>query len=135
MVRRALRVVLFASFVIVFWTMARPAYAYAAHASAAPLCDDRGATSLAPPPALEAPDVAIQRARAASCTCGDELALFVTITAVHHGVAPPSADSAQALPASSLHLAPLVGDDLDDSVDAGRPLDGIRSRVDRPPRA
>jgi hypothetical protein len=139
MVRRALRVALFASFVVLLWTIPRAAYASVAQAAtAAPLCDDRGATALAPPPALEASDVAIQRARAsAQCAGGSdgEVLFFASIGAAHHGVAPPSADAAQALPATCPRLPPPGSDELDphDS-DAGRPRDGVRSRLDRPPR-
>src|SRR5579859_2664378 len=55
--RAALRAALFASVMFAIWSFSRSAAAGAA------LCDDRGASATAEPPALEAPGEAIQRAR------------------------------------------------------------------------
>src|SRR5579884_797187 len=70
---RIYRAVLFAGVLLAVWAVAIPAFA-----SPAPLCDDRGATLLATPPALEAPDVAIERARA-SATCDEDAPVGVAV--------------------------------------------------------
>src|SRR5947209_17163186 len=85
MARVVLRAVLFGSVVLALWSLARPA-----SAAIAPLCDDRGASAIAPPPLLQAPDdahnEAIERAHVApSCTRGD-LPLGASIAAPKKGV-------------------------------------------------
>ena len=59
MVTRVFRTAIFAGVMLALWTLGRPAHA----ATLAPFCDDRGATALAPPPALEAPDEAVRQGR------------------------------------------------------------------------
>jgi hypothetical protein len=127
---RALRVLLVASVTLVLWTFARPARA----AAPAPFCDDRGASSIAPAPALEASDVAVQRARATPACPGEELPLG---TAISRGRAPSAPAVLLADPVLPATRAPLVappGSRLDSPSTAESPPDGERSRVERPPR-
>src|SRR6202041_1954760 len=68
MASRVLRVAIAASFALVLFVLARPA-----SAATAPFCDDRGASAIAAPPVLEAPDDAIRRASVVSCDTEERL--------------------------------------------------------------
>jgi hypothetical protein len=129
MLPRALRYILVSSLTLVLWTFARPALAMPA-----PFCDDRGASGIAAAPALEASDVAVQRARAAPPCPGEDLPLG---TAVSHG-RPGSAPAAIAVePMVPTTLAPLVAPPatlFDPPPTVECPRDGERSRIERPPR-
>lgn len=129
MVRRALRAALATSLLLVFWTIARPA-----HAMPAPFCDDRGASAIAPPPALEPLDEAIARARLTSCDEAAGLPLRATIDGGQRLPAPPSAGPGALLPPAPAYIPPAPGDPLDTPAEAARPIDGVRGRVERPPR-
>jgi hypothetical protein len=117
------------SLTLVLWTFARPAAAMPA-----PFCDDRGASGIAATPALEAPDVAVQRARATPPCPGEDRPLGVAVT---HGRAPSAPAAIAAEPAVPTTPVPLVGPagsmlDAPPLVECSR--DGERSRVERPPR-
>jgi hypothetical protein len=133
MVRAVCRATLFLGVVLALWTFSCPASA------SAPLCDDRGATALAHPPPLEAPDVAIERARtSSSCPLpGDldgDLPLCERIAPAHHPVASTTAAADPALPVA-LAALPVAGDEgLDFPPEPSRPGCGVRVRVERPPR-
>jgi hypothetical protein len=129
MFRRVIRYILVSSLALVLWTFARPAFAMPA-----PFCDDRGASGIAATPALEASDVAVQRARLTTPCPGEDVPLGV---AVSHG-RPPSAPAAVAAePVLPTTQAPFVvppGSMLDPPPTVDSPRDGERSRIERPPR-
>src|SRR5258708_2893228 len=129
MVRRALRAALFAATLVAFWTLGRPAFA-----SPAPLCDDRGASAIAPPPAFEAPDEAIRQARSSTACERDRLPLDATIGAAQHGVAPPIAGTEPALPVRGVKIL-LCRRGWRRRMRLGaRPSWGVRIGAGRPPR-
>lgn len=126
---RVLRALLLASVALAVWTLARPAMA-----APAPLCDDRGATMLAPAPALEAPDVAVQRVHAtATCPAGD-LPLGAAVAPAHQAPPPPPQGGEPVLPQTSLAVAAPAGEELDMPTADVPPPEGVRWRVERPPR-
>jgi hypothetical protein len=126
--RHFLRAAVFAGFALAISTFARPA-----HALMAPFCDDRGATAMAPAPALEAPDVAIGRARIPLCEAG-ERSLFAVVTPGQPIGDAPSADADYAVPLRPALLSQAEERLADPPILAARPRGGVRSRVERPPR-
>ncbi len=129
MLRRALRYILVSSLTLVLWTFARPALAMPA-----PFCDDRGASGIAATPTLEAPDVAVQRARAAPACPGEDLPLGVAITRGRPVSAPAVVIADPALPTIQAALVVPPGSMLDRPLPVESSRDGERSRVERPPR-
>jgi len=117
---------------LVAWLVAAPAYA------SAPLCDVRGATSIAPAPQLQEPLTSLDVGAPDDNACS-ESALAVR-TAAHDGRAPvpaaPVASGDSAIPSAM----PAVFDSPFASLGAARDAclgarDGDHARVDRPPRA
>jgi hypothetical protein len=130
MLRRVLRSVLIAGLALAVWTFARPAYA-----APAPYCDDRGASAIAQPPVLEAPDVAVQRARLSTQCVGEDMLLFhATIAPGHARLAMPGSDAQHALCTPPVFPPPIGCGLLDPTPLQARPCSGVRSRVERPPR-
>jgi hypothetical protein len=129
MVRAVLRAALFTGVFLALWTLARPASA------AAPLCDDRGATTIASPPPLQAADDSIQRSPLADSCSRDDLPRGSSIGSAHRLPGPPAPSGDPALPSASVRLAPLAGQLLGTVEPSARPCDGVRYRVERPPRA
>jgi hypothetical protein len=126
---RVWQLAFFVSLALALCTLARPALAMPAG-----LCDDRGATAIAPAPALQAPEEAIQRASApASCAGRDGLAR-ATIAPAHRGLASASADPQPAFPVGRVALAAAEGDKIELGRVDDQPLRGMRPRVERPPR-
>jgi hypothetical protein len=130
MLRRALRFALFAIVTVAIWTLSRPAFAMPA-----PLCDDRGATSLAPPPTLQAPELAVLRAPT-PLPCDEDagLAAGPTLASGHgqHQVPAPQGD-----PAVVTCAAPLVssvGEPMALPPPAAPSSEGVHYRIERPPR-
>jgi len=119
---------LFAALVLALWTQARPA-----RAASAPFCDDRGATALAAPPALEAPDEAIRRARISSCA-HEKAELGLTVSAQHRGAAPCSEDSDKGWQPQATTPCPAPAEALESAPVLPSHCVGVRSRVERPPR-
>lgn len=132
MLRGVLRAALSVGLMLALWTFARPAAAMPAG-----FCDDRGATSIAPPPALEAPDEAIERTRAPVTCFGDALEGRVAISPAHAGIASFGSDAGSALTARAVTIAAPPAPCADASsffaVEASPPY-GVRVRVERPPR-
>ncbi|MDP9000792.1 MAG: hypothetical protein M3O46_11850, partial [Myxococcota bacterium] len=128
--RRVQRAAFFVGFVLAMWTLARPASAMPAG-----LCDDRGATAIAPPPALQASDEAVRRARAPASCAGMELPTCATIAPAPHGPSFASADPGSALLAERLELGAPYGESLEFAMAPHRPLTGIHLRIERPPRS
>jgi hypothetical protein len=126
---RALRTVLVSSLTLVLWMLARPAFAMPA-----PFCDDRGASGIAATPALEASDVAVQRARATPPYPGEDLPAGVALTRGRVPTAPAAAVADPFLPTTRAPLVPPSGPRLDPPPTVASPRDGERSRVERPPR-
>jgi hypothetical protein len=129
MVRAFLRAALFGGVFLALWTLAHPAAA-----ANAPLCDDRGASAVADPPPLEAPEVAIERARATCAYTLGGLPFGARISPAHRNLPRFSPAPAPALPAAVLQVAPAAAEEPLRAVLAARPCDGVRSRVERPPR-
>ncbi|HEY5147635.1 MAG TPA: hypothetical protein VII82_12765 [Polyangiaceae bacterium] len=129
MVVRALRAALFASILLAVWSFARPARA----ASLAPFCDDRGATAIASPPALEAPDEAVRRAAAPSCTPDGPLFGLAFDHGHSHG-AKASPEQEPAIAVVPVAIAHPTGDLIAFATRETSPPYGVRYRVERPPR-
>lgn len=129
MVGRALRAALFAAGLMVLWTVARPA-----HAASAPFCDDRGATALAAPPTLEAPDDAIRRTLFSSCD-HDQVEFGLAVRTQHGRATPPSDDSERGWRLPAVLPVPAPGALLLRAHVHSAPCVGVRARVERPPRA
>ena len=110
------------------WLVARPARA------AAPLCDDRGASSLAPAPTLDTPNASIDIGMGPE-PCQVQVELDASF---HQGRAPnplPAPVGAELLPAHARVTVLFAGTELCLRVrylDASR--SGVVYRLDRPPR-
>jgi hypothetical protein len=128
-VGRILRAMVFASLLLATWTLARPAHAF----SLAPFCDDRGATALAPAPALQTPDEAIRRAKTPACE-GDELIFGLAVGPAHRALAQPVDHVESAQPVKPSVLVPLDGTSIDFAERASLMQLAARGRVERPPR-
>jgi hypothetical protein len=129
MVRAFVRAALFGSVFLALWTLARPAAA-----ALAPLCDDRGASAVAAPPPLEAPDEAIERARATCPTTHGDLPLGARISPAQKDVPRLWSSQPRAVPAAALRIAPPSGAVREQAIRVALARDGVRSRVERPPR-
>jgi len=133
MVTRVFRTAIFAGVMLALWTLGRPARA----ATLAPFCDDRGATALAPPPALEAPDEAIRRAAAVPCDTDGPMFpdSCLALSPAHRTVraTSPGDEAAASVLAPQLLPPPLDGPFLF-VVREAPPSAGVRYRVERPPR-
>jgi len=123
------RAALFASLVLALWTMGRSALAMPAG-----VCDDRGATAIAPAPSLEAPDVAIRRVRDGASCADRDVAGRERIVPAHRVFAPAWGAAHHALSAVPLPFAVAAGEKLPFASFLNRPLPGVRWRVERPPR-
>lgn len=132
MSRRALRGAFIVGLLTLMSTFARSALASETQRWA-PYCDDRGATAVAPPPALEAPDEAIRRARASTCA-SDELTLHAVATQGHRSGHSFSSDAPQALATETTTLVSPPGETMDAAPVTARAAQGARERLDRPPR-
>jgi hypothetical protein len=130
MLRRALRAFLVSSLALALWTVSRPA-----HASPAPLCDDRGATAIAPPLALQAPEGTIERAHTPVACPGSDLPFGSTIARGHRGAAGATTAAQPVLPSSATAVVPPPGVTVDPPSRCTDPPEGVRFRVERPPRA
>lgn len=130
MFRRVHHAAFFGGLFLALWTLARPASAMPAG-----LCDDRGATAIAPPPALQASDEAVRRARAPASCAGMELPTCATIAPAPHGLTFASSDLGSALLVRPFGFAASRGESLEFAIDLNRPLAGIHLRIERPPRS
>ena len=130
MLRRTLRAVLFAIVTVALWTVARPA-----QAMPAPFCDDRGATAIAEPPVLEAPDIAVRRPRVAGSCESEEHAVGAAVSPGQGEPAPPSAHADPGLPSAGPMVA--SADRVPESFApvAAPVVDGVRFPIERPPRS
>ncbi|MDP9036135.1 MAG: hypothetical protein M3O50_15140 [Myxococcota bacterium] len=129
MLRRVLRTVLFAGVALALWSMARPAAAMPA-----PLCDDRGASAIAPPPTLQAPADAIRRTLVALPCAQGGRPLVAAVTPTHPRPAASAPDGDKALPIATLLYGASPAELLPGLMRQVRACHGVRSRVDRPPR-
>lgn len=127
-VRAAVLCAAFAATMLAVMTLTRPA-----HAAPAPFCDDRGATALAAPPALEAPDVAIRRVRVTGCNL--DFDVLMASLSPWHGKASATADAPGPVGLIAAQVtAPSDSTPLLATEPPGRPCVGARGRVERPPR-
>ncbi len=125
----AARVFLGIAVTVAIWTLSRPAFAMPA-----PLCDDRGATSLAPPPTLQEPELAMRRAPA-PLPCEDAGVSAGPTLAPGHGL--HQVPSAQGDPVAMTFAAPLVslaGEPLALPPPVAPSTEGVHYRIERPPR-
>jgi hypothetical protein len=133
MLGRVLQAAIFLATVFVVSGFARTALA-----APAPFCDDRGATALAAPPDLQAPDDAIERARAEACGYRfDGTDADAWRTTLRPGRLRVSAPANDPLPVrlASQPLAPPVRSAILAAPEVPRaPPRGASSRVERPPR-
>jgi len=125
---RALRPIVALLTLLGAWLVASPAFA------AAPMCDDRGATGLAPAPTLDAPNASIDIGMNPDA-CGLHVERDASF---HQGRAPdplPSPASADVLPADTTVTlrVPLAALSPRDSVTNGS-RSAVPSRLERPPR-
>ncbi len=130
MLGRAARAVLFAGTMIAVWLIASPALA-----ASAPLCDDRGATGLAPPPALQSPEDAFVRARSIAPDCFGGATRDLAFVSSHDAPAPPAADGDSAVPISLARVERATSTACALPNVAGDARDAVAARVERPPRA
>jgi hypothetical protein len=123
---------------LVVLALARPALAapaLAGQAQAAPFCDDRGATGLAAPPALEAPDEAVWRVRACGHAASGIDALLPHFTPSHHVAPAAEGDDAGACVAHAVNFEPVPSHSgWNGEAASVRPPSAARSRLERPPR-
>lgn len=126
---RLLRAVLLSGLTLVLCMIVRPAFA-----SEAPFCDDRGASAIALPPALDASDQAVARALACS-QGGDFSAYLATFTRArcHAELSLQGVDAAAS--AEALEVGGSSQRGLSDLGSASAPPTVVRSRIDRPPRS
>jgi hypothetical protein len=125
MLRRWAKLVVFAATFATLWLVSMPARANG------PLCDDRGATMVAPTPTALLPE---QSLLALDDDCDrqtNELA-FTRHRAPGERIVIADAGVACTTPAIVLFDSPASALLAIDSADA--PLNGVRDRVDRPPR-
>lgn len=130
MLRRTLRCALFAIVTVAIWTLSRPAFAMPA-----PLCDDRGATSLASAPALQEAELVVLRAAPPLPCEDDDLGAAPSLAPSGHG--PEQAPSPQADPAIVTAATPLVslpGEPIAQPPPAAPSTEGMHYRIERPPR-
>jgi hypothetical protein len=127
---RVIRALLFAGVCLAMLAVVRPA-----RAALAPLCDDRGASAVAPPPLLESPEDVLARAAATPCE-RDALSPLSTLRTSHAHDAPAPPDDAPALPVCGPRLPERAASNRPAPLDMpGHARSAMRSRVDRPPRA
>jgi hypothetical protein len=130
MLARVARAALFFATMFVVSTLARSAFA-----AAAPFCDDRGATALAAPPDLQAPDDAIQKARAEACGMhGDGDAWVAMFRAARMERSAPPPDPSPARLTAAIVVAVPSSTALHHPEAPGEARTGSSSRVERPPR-
>jgi hypothetical protein len=110
------------------WIAARPAWAAAM--PYAPLCDDRGATALAPPPTFEPDDEAIRKA--VHCD-GDATSFFASVVPARTRPSSPVSSGEPVLPVAMTWSVYELSRPIAPCLDATHELRGIRVRIERPP--
>jgi hypothetical protein len=127
---RFLRAAVVLATFMVAWLVVKPAQA------AAPRCDPRGAITFAPPPQLQDPDASID---IGVDGCGAVTPLEERLVSPERGApedAPPSFDSsAAATPSTSPAMDPPAVRVLGPPHEATGGSAGVRSTIERPPRA
>lgn len=98
----------------------------------APLCDDRGASAIAPPPTFEATDEAVRRTVAASCGDGEQ-SLFASIAQGRAPTSPEAHATDPALPARMAWSVRWAAEIVDPVPEIRTHLRGVRAQVERPP--
>jgi len=129
MLRRVILRLLAASLALALWTVARPA-----QASTAPFCDDRGASAMAPPPVLEAPDVGVQRAAVPASCPDEEVLLGTTVRSGRVAPAPLTVGSEPMLLPTPAKMVFPWGENLPTLPPVESPREGVHFRIERPPR-
>ncbi|MGH7295344.1 MAG: hypothetical protein ACRELB_10440 [Polyangiaceae bacterium] len=129
---RRLRPLLVSSLALALWAIALPA-----RASSAPFCDDRGASALAPPPTLvgAGTDAGTQLGRLDLPCDAEEDFIGATLTRGHPAPVPTAEAPPPYLAPPSFAVVPATGEDLDRPPSEAPRADGVRSRIERPPRS
>jgi hypothetical protein len=111
------------------WAVATPAWA------AAPICDPRGATGVAPAPQLQQPQTSMDVA-APDDDCADVLAATTTLDSGRSPEPTPPRAAQEPVVASMTPVAPPapLAETFARDGTTGSERAGARSRVDRPPR-
>jgi hypothetical protein len=125
----ALRAALFAVVMVAVWAVARPA-----QAMLAPYCDDRGATGVAEPPVLQAPDIAVRRAHVAGSCETDEHAVGDAVSPGQGEPLPPAAHADPGLPSAAPVVVAADGIRACFAPVVAPLFDGVRFPIERPPR-
>jgi hypothetical protein len=125
---RIVRALVVAGLGLVMWVAARPAWAAAM--PYAPLCDDRGATALAPPPTFEPDDEAIRKA--VQCN-GDPTSFFASIGPARTRPSASVSSVEPVLPVTMTWSVHWGSRPLASAPGATHELCGVRVRVERPP--
>jgi len=128
MLAKAIRAALFTGLVLALWTFARPARADVL----APFCDDRGATALAPPPALEPTDQALLRASAPPSDDGGP-SFGASLVPARHVFRAKASEAAVRVPMPAI-VSPSPISALVVFEREALPQAGVRFRIERPPR-
>ncbi len=126
MLRRWARFLVFTATAATLWLVASPAMA------AGPICDDRGATWIAPSPMLIVAEQSLLPGDADDCDNDTTQSALQRHRAPGERIVVTSADAA--LPTSPLRVFAPKGDEPAWFVTVDAPSAGTRSRVERPPR-
>ena len=126
MLRRWARWIVFTATAATLWLVASPAMA------AGPLCDDRGATWIAPTPTLIFAEQSLLAGDADDCTTDSQQLALQRHRAPGERIVVSATDAA--LPTAQLHVFTLSGTEPSWFVTEDAPDAGIRTRVERPPR-
>jgi hypothetical protein len=126
MLRRWARLFVFGATFATLWLVAFPAMA------SGPLCDDRGATAVAPSPTLIPIEQSLIAGDADDCDRDAQQVSIQRHRAPGERIVITGGDAA--LPTSPIHVFAAPGRGPRWFVDRDAPRAGVRARVDRPPR-
>jgi hypothetical protein len=126
MLRRWARLAVFFATFATLWLVASPARA------SGPLCDDRGATAVAPSPALIHPEQSLLALEDDDCDRDAQLPAWQRHRAPGERIVIADGDVAQPVTSVRVYAAPVTTVRMYGALEHPRP--GVRDRLDRPPR-
>lgn len=129
MARRLLRFAVTFAVALCAWLVVRPAHA---EGIGAPLCDARGATSLAPAPQLQA--LLLSIGEVPETPCGDDAAFQRSVNPSQGPSWEASAPEAAAVPRGFVLIAPVEPAPRPQGAVGLRGAIGVRGSLDRPPQ-